>query len=704
VTGCISGTVEYRRTNAPVTGANVKLLGLNLITATDTDSSLPINRSRLNINSHKRHSTQTRKMKPGYRHFERRLRMYRIFGLYRVSITKYTAIAQSIGCIALIGSVVTALLLSGCTNNGDVNPVVNQPIEVTKNGVISNDEAWIETGNVYRVTDDCSIEAHVTWGSGITVAVDPAVTIHIANNGVLDIEDNVTVKLCDGAYIDVGDHSPGTLLASGSVLAPVIFKADTGAQAWGLRSASRSGGIVLGDSANNISLNYCKITGAEAGVYVRTGTPLITNCKIFSCKGDGIYFDSTSGPADSSSFTKNTISDCNGYPLTLPADKLGNFSGEVVFSGTAGGKGAIRVLGAIVEDSAAVWRKKTLPYVFSGMTVISSFNRISGVTIMPGVVCRFEEGACINIGDPRFGSGILIAKGTPGDSVFFVNDLENTVWGDSSGGILVGMESPGGTILEYCSIKNATTGIFVNPGVKVTVSHCGVTGCDFNGMTFAGGNPVDSLAFRDNACVDNAGYGISITADQLVKLSGSGSVARNGKGGVLVTGTEVRQSGTWKKYDAPYIVEGVLDIGSSEGVEITVHPGTEFDFLAGAYIRVGNSAPGTLIAVGSESLPIAFTSLVQGEYWGAGADGITGGGIRIEQYANEKTELSYCKIQNATSGVYVNANVKIQNCIIQNNQYYGIIRDGNADVELISGNSVLGNGTDVTFVVSSVNE
>jgi hypothetical protein len=600
--------------------------------------------------------------------------------------------------ITLIGSV-AVLLLSGCSkNDDDGNTVAFHPTVVTKIGIISIAESWIEAGCVYRVTGDCSIEAQVTWGSGIVVAVDPATVIRIANNGILIIEEKVTVKLCNGAYIAVGDHSPGTLIATGSAAAPIVFKADTGAQAWGLSSVSRSGGIVLGDSANNSRLTYCSIIGAVAGMYIAAGSPLITNCSVSSCKGDGIYFDSTAGPADSSTFTNNAISYCGGFPLTLPADKLGNFSGNVVFSGAAGGKDAIRVLGAIVEDSAAIWSKKTLPYVFCGMTAISSFSRISNVTIMPGVVCRFEAGAGIDIGDPRFGSGVLIARGTHTDSIFFVNSPPNTVWGDSSGGIRIGMESPANTVLEYCSIKNATTGIFVNPGVRGTVSHCRVSGCEFNGMTFAGGSPVDSLAFQGNFCVGNAGYGISITADQLTNLSGIGSVAGNGKGGIYVTGTEVWQSGAWKKYDAPYIVDGVIDIGTADGVAITISPGTEFDFLSGAYIRVGNSAPGTLIAVGSVDLPVVFTSATQGTYWGTGADGATGGGIRIEQNADAKTTLTSCKIMNATSGVYVNAKVKIQNCFFLDNHYYGLINGTNIDPALITGNFYSGNGTDSTYV------
>jgi len=393
------------------------------------------------------------------------------------------------------------LLVSGCSKkDGNNNPVGPPVVEVTKKGAISQAESWSETGKIYRVTADCSIEAPVTWKKGIVVVVDPAAVIHIGNNGVLTIEENVTVKFRAGAYIEAGGNSPGTLVATGSATAPIVFKADTAAQWWGLNSGSRSGGIVVSDSATSVRLSHCTISGAAVGIYISAGFPVITNCTISSCKGDGIYFDTAAGPSDSATFTGNTISGCGGYPLTLPAGKLGNLSGVIAFSALQPEKSAIHVLGASVEDSAAVWRKKALPYRFSGTTIISSFRRISCVTIMPGVVCEFEAGAYVTIGDPRFGSGTLIARGAPTDSIFFTNSLPGIAWGDSLGGILVGLESPVNTVLEYCVIQNALSGVYVN--TSVTIQNC---------------------LFKDNK-----NYGIVFDKNDNVSLISGNSFLRNG--------------------------------------------------------------------------------------------------------------------------------------------------------------------------------
>jgi hypothetical protein len=318
---------------------------------------------------------------------------------------------------------------------------------------------------------------------------------------------------------------------------------------------------------------------------------------------------------------------------------------------------------------------------------------------MPGVVCTFDVGACINIGDPRFGSGVLIARGTPQDSIYFISNSPNSIWGDSIGGIQVGMESPANTVFEYCCIRNATTGLFVNPGVRATISHCLVTGCLISGITFSNGGPVDENAFKENSCIGNSGYGMRSTADQLTNLSKSGSYIGNGKKGVFVIGTEVWKSGTWKNLSEPYVIDGIIDIGTSDSVSISIEPGVKFEFLQNSFIRVGNTSPGTLIASGSEESPILFTSATSDLYWGALEDETISGGIRIEQFAGTATTLSFCTSTNATNGVYVNAKAKIQNCRFNNNKYYGLIINKKADQSLVMENSFSGNGTGSTFIV-----
>lgn len=589
-----------------------------------------------------------------------------------------------------------AIMVLNCSENDKGNnPVIVPPEEVNIKGTISETQVWAGKDTVYRIISNCNIEAKVTWGENAVIIVDPDAVIKIRKGGALTIEEGVTVRLNNNSYIEVGKDSPGKLIANGTSAAQISFEADSGAKVWG---KSKSGGIILSDSARDILLNYCSITNATAGIFVKTGSPTITNCKISSCKGNGIYFDSTAGPSDSLDFRKNKISDCDGYPLTISARKLLNLSGSNSFSASKENSG-IKVFGTTIEDTNVVWKKLDLPYIFSGTTMIgSSSGYISKVTIMPGVVCKFEEGACIKIGDFAFGSGVLIAKGTPSDSIYFISSSPGGVWGDEISGIWVGPETSYGSSFEYCSIQNATTGIFVWLMGRVTVQNCLIKNCKVNGVTFKdGGGISDSSSFKNNLIVGNKEYGISISADQLMNLSGTGSVADNGKGGILVTGSDVWKNGTWKKHDAPYIVDGVIEIGGPDGVEINIKPGTVFEFLKGSYIRVGNYLPGTLIAKGTKDLPIKFRSFNKKDYWGQ--DSSTGAGIMIQNQSEPETELKYCQIDKATSGVYIDAVAKIKNCSFDNNKKYGLIRDKNAKSSSISDNSFSENGLDSIYIV-----
>lgn len=594
-------------------------------------------------------------------------------------------------------------------NGGSVNLLDPEPMPVEtiikKSGTISEAENWSETQTdtsviVYRINKNCNIESDVKWEKGIRVKIDSSVVVKIRKNGVLSIGEGVSISIGKNAYFDVGTETRGTLIAGGSELSPVNFRAENSEIKWGLKSSTpQGGGIILGDSAVGVKMDYCSISGARAGIYVKSGVPAITNCQISDCKGDGVYFDSTESKNDSLIFKHNVINNCGGYPLTLPACKLSKLSSKNSFLKDDSKKNAIHILGGCVEDTDAVWERMDIPYVFSGRTIIGS-DKSAMVTIKPGTVCKFEKDASLRVGDPGFGVGVLIAKGTQTDSIHFINNVADEFWGGADMytggvyGIWVGLEAPENTAFEYCSIKNAANGIgIVSVVPRVTIANCLITGCDSNGVVFLGGGVVDSLSFVNNVFTKNGEYGIRITADQLVNFSGSISVENNGKDGIYVSGLNVSMGGVWKNCGVPYVVDGVIEIGSDDKPEIVVEAGTEFRFLKNSAINVGNSKPGTFVAKGTESKPIVFTSYKDDEPWGIKSDDITCG-VRIEENAGSKTELRYCNIINASSGAYINANVKVKNCNITDCQDYGLIYGKNSDSELISDNTFSGNGED----------
>lgn len=89
----------------------------------------------------------------------------------------------------------------------------------------------------------------------------------------------------------------------------------------------------------------------------------------------------------------------------------------------------------------------------------------------------------------------------------------------------------------------------------------------------------------------------------------------------------------------------------------------------GSYIQSGYGSSGTIIARGSDSLPIRFTKTATA----SSAWGYSGGGILLYDKSTTQTSLNYCIIEYATTGIFVQA-IKpvITHCTIRHNTDYGI--------------------------------
>jgi hypothetical protein len=522
--------------------------------------------------------------------------------------------------------------------------------------------------------------------SGINSAAGPVITI----------EPGTILNFNNEAYIEVGSGEPGTLKAIGTDAAPITFTKSTGVQNWGYSNAERSGGIWIGSKATTqTTLTSCIIEYATTGIFVEAGVYPISKCKIRNCSLHGIQFDGTdAGPKDSASCQFDTITGCGSYPIHLSSQYLGDLSVTCGLTGNATNMDFVQVSGSTVTKSG-YWKKLNVPYLMSGTTSIGDATG-PVVTIQPGTIFKFDSEAYIDIGSGK--SGTIKAQGTVTDSIFFDVSATAATWGyenaNRSGGIWIGGYATLNTSLQYCSIKNAVAGIFVETGAKVEISNCLVKNSKLNGMVFNGtGMPKDSANFLNNVITGSAEYGIRIEGNNLVKLSGTGSVAGNTLGGIFVLGEAVTQSGMWKKHDAPYIVDGTLDIGATAGVTITIQPGAQFRLVADAYIQVGYTYPATVLANGTTTDPIVFTGHVDGSFWGYDNSATRGGGIWFGNKATTITSFTYCTVEKATHGFFVDGPVKIQNCTIRDNKYYGMIIDADGATATVTPNTFSGNGT-----------
>jgi len=555
--------------------------------------------------------------------------------------------------------------LSGDTHMDDNT---SEGIEV-RGGNVTKSGTWKLHNQPYNFTGNTSTKIQAS--AGVAITVDPG----------------VICKFDNANYIEVGYSDPGTFIASGNDTLPIVFTRIEGIENWG----HTSGGILISSNAtNNSAFNCCIIEYATSGLRIQNSSIVINNCKIRNNANYGVYFENESGPKDTVSFIKDSITDNGGYPLSIHADKVINLSGETYFSGNA--KPLIEVRSGSVEKSGK-WRKHMIPYFFNGETSIGSEAGVT-ITVNPGAVLMFDQNAYLEIGYNNTAS--FIANGTETDSIRFISGATAAYWGhdnssDGSGGLWFGSSATGNSSLQYCVIDSATTGIYVIDAT-LAISNCRITNNQQNGITFDYASPKDSAGFLNNVITKNGAYGITIRASKLGNLSGTGSVAGNTLGGIFVEGDYVESSATWKKHDAPYIVKGTVAIGSDKGAPaVTIMPGAKFELLQEAYFEIGYSNAGALIANGTATDSIVFTSHNDGVFWGYSGD--NAGGLWVGDGAATTTSFTYCIIEKATAGVYLDMAATVKNCTIRNNEGFGIvIADEGTDAN-VSDNVYLDNGS-----------
>jgi hypothetical protein len=448
-------------------------------------------------------------------------------------------------------------------------------------------------------------------------------------------------------------------------------------EAWGF-TGGNAGGFVLGDRATSqTAFDHCIVEYATSGFNITQLQAVITNCKIRHNVNYGINFNKKAMPKDSASFTGDSITDNGGYPISIAAEGLSRLSGDTYMNGNT--SEGIEVTGGNVTESGS-WKKHDVPYIFSAYANLGSAAGVV-VTINPGVLCKFNADAYLNVGYTQ--PATIIANGTDQDSIKFTSATAGAPWGftgTNGSGFMFWDNTSTNTSLTHCVIDGALGGMYVGK-TKIAVSYCTIRNSTGSGIIFsAKGSPRDSAAFIRNSISGSGDYGIKINASNLGKLSGTESCFSNGKGGIFVTGDTVNANATWKDYGQPYIVSGIVRIQSPLGTTVTIEHGTRIEFLSESYISVGYSQNGALIADGTappddphpETAMISFTRHTDGAYWGF--TGNNGAGIMLWNGAAATTVLRNCKISNALAGVYVNTinAMTINRCSIGGNKTYGI--------------------------------
>jgi parallel beta-helix repeat protein/YD repeat-containing protein len=480
-----------------------------------------------------------------------------------------------------------------------------------------------------------TISANTVWfASSSPYVVNNTVTV---NNGVsLTIQPGVVVKFQPNTGLIVN----GALMAAGATTNPIVFTSfrddqyggDTNGD--GARTTPGPGnwsGITLGSAASLSTLSNVLIRYASTGIQVQGSSPTITNSTISNDSGSAIWVTNAGAPVLQSDILSDNLSagltlsgsspivlndvfvNNDGAAISMDANSLPNNAGSQAYynllngiqvSGTAGTRGS--------------WHND-LPYIVNG-----------NVDVAVGVVLTIPPGTVVKLARSSLTvDGGLIANGTSTSPIVFTSLQDDSSGGDTNNDGGRTLPQPGDwSQLQFSasslSVSSLTDASVTYGGVSVigasptfsndliaysggdglslsslaapTISNDVIQQNNGNGLTLtSGAAPVIS----NNQFVGNHQYAVNMSADCTPSFSGN-TATGNQTNGVGVSGNASATT-SWAA-NLPYVVQNVT---INAGVTLTLAPGVVVKFTPGGSL----TANGNLVAVGTSTNPIIFTSL-----------------------------------------------------------------------------------------------
>ncbi|MFZ5476641.1 MAG: MopE-related protein [Myxococcota bacterium] len=546
---------------------------------------------------------------------------------------------------------------------------------------------------------------------------------------VMTIEDGAELRFAASAAFNVATSNPGRLVVNAPTEG-VRFTSVSASPAAGDWDGIYIGIDDLGTSIEGAIVEYAGANG-YGGFYLweTEGTaPFveIADSTITENLYDGIYVTGNStvvlrdntitnntrrgvymgGSAElytdptAASFDGNVVSGNGDVPLYIDGDEVG----EIGTGNTLSGNGTDQVYvtaATIAED--ATWPALDVYYRIAGdLQVYGSVQ--PKLTISDGADLRFDTAAGIFVG--LYGDGELVVDGTsagvylgpsttspiPGDwdgLAFYGNDQGSVVEGATIA--YAGNNGYGGIYCTNCdnegggvSIRDTTVsdsefaGIYVTSGGRVEL--VGVTAQDNTtwGVYFSSNSSLVGLTtssgWLENTMTGNGTYPLALQVSDVGYVDAASVYSGNGTDWVYVYAGDVSSSATWPTIDADYYLAGDVYVRNSVSAPtLTVSAGNTLRFALNAGLLVGTTTGGELVATGSVTDPVTFTSAqtapIAGDW-----DGITLG------IYDRGSTLDYTVVEyggsNLYGDVYVNQNnlPSITNSTMRYSSKYGIYR------------------------------
>jgi hypothetical protein len=301
------------------------------------------------------------------------------------------------------------------------------------------------------------------------------------------------------------------------------------------------------------------------------------------------------------------------------------------------------------------------------------------LTIKPGCLVKFDSGASIGCGWTT--AGTIVAVGKADTTITFTSNETPASPGDWDGfGFFEGTTS--NTRFSYCTIEYAGAegqAILVAWDAALKMDHCTIRRSAGRGIFYDHAGHVEQ--FNNNTITECAGYPLALDPDHVRHLGTGNDYTGNDAGfdAIEVSYGGVETSATWRDQGVPYRVteNGNVWVGSTTTpIILTIEAGTTIEFEANAEMTIGYTVQAGIIAEGTSTNPITFTSAAAspqpGDWnhlWIAG------------EVVDAQCRLTHCIFEYGGGGGYGNlwvhySNPSIEDCSFGYSSTYGAYLEG----------------------------